>query len=296
MLDSENAAPHLSSLVKIQNGGQRSAFFCVHSASGQVLEYRRLAHHLGEEQSFYALQTKTLNEDEIEGWSVEAMASRYLKEVREVQPKGPFYLGGYCLGGLVAFEMAQQLLREGEEIAFLAMISSSTPNHLRNTLPHLSTIHNQIYRFIERVELEFSNIAPLEFNEKKTYIFERIRRTLSLIMISTEKLVDPLYSKLRSNNGWHSFAYNLQTLADKMDRAHMQYEPKFYPGHLTLFRVSRQPRRIHFEPYLGWKNLAKTIKVHEVHGYHRNILREPYVRGLAEKLRRCINIEMESQR
>ena len=121
-----------------------------------------------------------------------------------------------------------------------------------------------------------------------TYILERLRRTLSLITIRSEGLLDPLYSKIRSNNDWHSYNYNLQVLVDNMDKSHMQYAPSFYPGRLTLFRVSNQPKRLHFDQNLGWGNFADQIEVHEVKGYHKNILREPYVVGLARRLERCM--------
>jgi len=284
ILASKDSSSSPSSLVKIQSGNSKPAFFCVHSSGGQVLEYRRLAYHLGKEQPFYALQTAQLNEDNMESLRVENLAASYLKDVQTVQAEGPYYLGGYCLGGMVAFEMAQQLIRKDEEVALLAMISSSTPSHLKNTLPNITAAHHQLCRLLERLELEFSNLITLGMKEKTTYVWERVRRALSLLMIRTEGLVDPLVSNLRMNNDWHSFAYNLQTLVDNMDKSYMQYVPKFYPGSLTLFGVSNQPRRLVSDPYLGWKDFVKSIDIYEVNGYHKNILREPNVKGLAEKL------------
>jgi len=278
----------LSSLVNIQGGNSKPAFFCVQSASGHVLEYRRLAHHLGPDQPFFALQTNQINGEDLESLRVEHMATHYLEEIKTVQPEGPYFLGGYCFGGLVAFEMAQQLKSNGEQVAFVAMINSSTPRHLVNTLPHITSLHNRFYRIAERIELEFDNISTLKVKQKLSYIKDRIWRTLFLSMVRIERMIDPLVTKLKTNRDWHSFDYNLQNLIDTMDKYYMKYEPEFYEGRVTLFRVSNQPSRLVNDSYLGWRDLAGSIDVYEVPGFHKNILREPNVNGLGRKLRWCM--------
>jgi len=101
--------------------------------------------------------------------SVKKMASHYIREVKTIQYAGPYYLGGYCLGGLVAFEMARQLESEGEKIALLALISTVTPSHLKNEVPNLTFFHKLLYRLVERIELEFDNLSVLNKKEKLSY-------------------------------------------------------------------------------------------------------------------------------
>src|SRR5436305_6176250 len=112
-----------SPLVAVKPHGDRPPFFCVHPIGGNVLCYLDLSRHLAPEQPFYALQTP----DPAEA-SVEAMAARYLREVRRVQPRGPYRLGGWSMGGLVAFEMARQLERAGEELELVALIDTPPPS------------------------------------------------------------------------------------------------------------------------------------------------------------------------
>lgn len=106
-----------SPLVALQPRGSRPPFFCVHPATGSAFAYVELARHIGSGQPFYGLQSP-VNQPLTE---IEAMATLYLEGVRTVQPKGPYYLGGWSMGGRVAYEMAQQLRAQGDEIALLAL-------------------------------------------------------------------------------------------------------------------------------------------------------------------------------
>src|SRR5207245_7945702 len=90
-------------------GTLRLPFFCMHAESGQVLIYREFAQLLGADQPVYALQAQGLDGTHPPHTTIEAMAAHYLDEIRTVQPEGPYFLGGFCLGAVISFEMAQQL-------------------------------------------------------------------------------------------------------------------------------------------------------------------------------------------
>jgi pimeloyl-ACP methyl ester carboxylesterase len=94
---------------------------------GNVMCYAQLARHLGPEQSFYGLQSFGLADDQSPLTDISEMARRYLEALRRVQPEGPYLLGGWSMGGLIAFEMVQQLQSAGQEIALLALLDSQTP-------------------------------------------------------------------------------------------------------------------------------------------------------------------------
>jgi acyl transferase domain-containing protein/thioesterase domain-containing protein len=278
-----------SSLVRIQAGGTKPPFFCVHSADANVLEYLELAKLLGNDQPFYVLQPPGLDGSKKESPAVEGMAADYIKEIRKVQPKGPYYIGGYCLGGLVAFEMAQQLVAEGERVPLLALVSSPTPEHLKNILRSFTVFHHLIYRFIERVELEFSNLSALEPREKISYVKQRFERLVGLIWVRAEGVSRSVLRRLGLEIERHSFAYDFDILIKALEKVYMGYSPRIYPGRLTLFRVSKQTRRLPFDPTLGWEGVAEGgIEDYEVFGYHKNILKQPNVRAVAEKLRHCL--------
>jgi thioesterase domain-containing protein/acyl carrier protein len=114
----------LRSLVPIQTSGTRPPVFFVHDVYGEVLNFRTLAQYLGPDQPVYGLQSTGLDGNETPLARIEDMAARYLAEVRRVQPQGPYYLGGYSMGGLVAYEMAQQLRAAGDEVALLVLFDT----------------------------------------------------------------------------------------------------------------------------------------------------------------------------
>lgn len=116
-----------SSLVPIREQGQDLPFFCVAGGGGNVLYFYQLAQHLPENQPFYGLQAIGLDGKRQPLSSVEAIAAEYIKEIRQVQPHGPYLLGGHCFGSWIAFEMSQQLRRQGEEIAAVLVIDSPAP-------------------------------------------------------------------------------------------------------------------------------------------------------------------------
>lgn len=120
-------APSWSPLVPLQPFGSKPPFFCVHPILGVVLPYYELSRHLGPDQPFYGLQPFGLDGKQSPFTRIEEMASHYIEAVRFIQPRGPYYIGGWSFGGLVAFEMAQQLLSSGHQVALLAMLDTLAP-------------------------------------------------------------------------------------------------------------------------------------------------------------------------
>ena len=110
--------------MAIQAEGTRPPFFCVHGVGGNVVGFRDLARHLGPDQPFYALQPQGLDGKRECLTNIPEMAKRYMQEIRKIQPEGPYRIGGYSFGGLVAYEMAQQLEAQGEEMALLALFDT----------------------------------------------------------------------------------------------------------------------------------------------------------------------------
>ena len=99
--------------------------FLVHGLVGNVLNYYGLRHHVSHDQPVFGLQAEGLSSGRASYFSIPDMAQHYVQLVRSVQPSGPYLLGGFSAGGLVAYEMAQQLTAVGEEIQFLALFDSS---------------------------------------------------------------------------------------------------------------------------------------------------------------------------
>jgi amino acid adenylation domain-containing protein len=114
-----------SSLVRLSSGAI-PPFFCVHPIGGHVMCYVDLTRCLGDARAFYGIQARGLHGEAAPFSNIASMARRYLEEIRAVQPHGPYLLGGWSMGGTVAFEMAQQLRAQGEITALLVLIDSET--------------------------------------------------------------------------------------------------------------------------------------------------------------------------
>lgn len=118
----EDLAGPSSSLIPIKSTGNLSPLFFVHPGGGRVMGYLPLSRSLNRNRPFYALQSQGLEEGQDVLWSVEDMAAAYIKEIQRVQPSGPYQIGGWCMGGTIAFEMAQQLHQAGETVSLLAIL------------------------------------------------------------------------------------------------------------------------------------------------------------------------------
>jgi pimeloyl-ACP methyl ester carboxylesterase len=113
-----------SPLVAIKPQGSKIPLFFIHSAGGTVFGYFDLAYLLNQEQPFYALQARGIDLEQEPHTQVKEMAAYYIQALQFVQPQGPYFLAGWSFGGLVAFEMAQQLLAQNQQISFLGMLDT----------------------------------------------------------------------------------------------------------------------------------------------------------------------------
>jgi amino acid adenylation domain-containing protein len=123
----EGSAPEPPALMGLQVRGAAPAIYFVHPAAGNVSCYQALARRLGSQRPFYAFRAPALAAAGPVPTSMQELASSYLLELRRHQPRGPYRLGGWSFGGMVAFEMALQLTASGEEVALVALLSSHLP-------------------------------------------------------------------------------------------------------------------------------------------------------------------------
>lgn len=256
-------------LVPLQKEGQHPALFLVHGVGGGVLNYRQLAELLGPEQPCYALQAPALAGLSHQFETIEQLASRYLREVRQAQPVGPYFLGGQSFGGKVAYEMAQQLRAAGEEVALVALLDTRGPGYPRFR-PLGSRIGCQIQKFI-----------TTDRANKREYL--RVRA-----LAVREKLLRPLIVRLYRNYRSHQQALPslLQDIGLSHSEASHTYRRLPYDGPVVLFRASEQPVGCYPDPYCGWKALANgPLEIIEVPGDHVSIVEAPNVNVLAGHLR-----------
>ena len=150
---------------------------CAHD--GGVLFWRDLARHLGADQPFYALQAQGLDGRRPPHDRIEEMAAHYIEEIRSLQPEGPYFIGGHCIGGLIAFEMAQQLHRKGERVGLLALFDSYAPRRGRARSSLFYRYRYKTIRLFEMtVGLHVNNLLIIEPKERLSYLREKFNKAL----------------------------------------------------------------------------------------------------------------------
>ncbi len=274
------------SLVDIQSGGSKPAFFCIHGAGGNILIYRDLARHLGPDQPVYGLQSQGLDGKQTLHTSIEDMAAHYVKEIKVVQPDGPYLLGGYCMGGTVALEIAQQLYARGEKVALLALLE--TYNFSNN--PPQSLLESFYYN-MQKIEFHWRNFLLLESKEKFTFINEKLKAVKGRRKVWLGMITSKLGNIFHNANGQSSILSEIWQINDD---ASLTYVPKPYPGPITQFVPVKEYAR-HEGPGLGWHDLARGgLEIHQLPVYPAGMLVEPFVHILAGKLKGCIQKALEN--
>lgn len=280
MLQGEASAPGWSPLVPIQTTGSRPPFFCVHGAGGTVLIYRDLVRQLGPDQPFYGLQSVGLDGSRPPLTKVEEIAAVYVDEIQKVQPVGPYFLGGYCLGGTIAFEMAQQLSRRGETIALLVLLD--TMNWHKIPL----NVWTKGSHTIQQWFFHLTSFLSLDLDGQNKFFRGKLEVLRNRIPVWRGMLASKL---LRSSNRQASNAAILSQIWMANDRACWNYVPEPYPGEVTDIRPKTQ-YHVFSKPALKWDELAQRgQKVIALPVYPASMLVEPFVEHLAETLRTLID-------
>jgi len=276
-----------SSLVAVQAQGSKPPLFLVHGAGGGMLwGYANLARHLGAGQPLYCFQSRGL--DGLEEFArVEDMAAQYVADLRAFQPEGPYYLGGYCFGGEVAFEMAQQLQAKGQRVELLMLFNAMPPN---SSFERIRLTPRFIVRFLTnswqwlRYFLRWSPQARQSFVRRKVrWLKNRFRR---LFRAAEGKSA---HGAAADRIDLSPYPEHQRRLWDVHLRASSQYHPRPYAGNLAVFRTPIYPFFCSFDPTFGWNEFvtgALTVKV--IPGAHESILDEPHVREVARELKGCL--------
>jgi amino acid adenylation domain-containing protein len=271
VIRNSNWKPLWSSLVAIRPAGKKPPFFFVHPIGGNVLNFVGFCGHFGSDRPIYGLQARGLNGEETPHTVIEEMAADYIRSIRSVQPEGPYFIGGFSAGGVVAFEMAHQLKAAGQEVATLALLDTEVLT-LRLAEGSLGARFRHWVRTI-KINLRYASRMGLpEFLVRKSSNF-RMRRKLLLWAIREQLGLAIQPAKLTAEEGF--------LLAMR------RYIPRPYAGNATLFRAgdgSDYP-----EPMLGWEGLiGDHLDIQQVSGDHDTILQEPHIGMLARLLEGCL--------
>jgi len=289
ILRQEHESPAWSSLVTIQSAGTKRPIFFVPGGGGNVFYLYPLAHHLGSDRPFYGLQARGLDGTSAPHGSVEEMAEAYLNEVLSTQPKGPYLLGGHSSGSWVAFEMAHQLWKRGEEVSMVAVVDTPAPLLETKTsgIDEDEALYlTKICRLIERwagksLDITYEALRPLTHAEQMDYLQERLK---------TVDILPPQAGRAQVHGLIQVFQASTRNCTRYVSRVP-------YPGTVVLLRA----RDIHVEDTdiginlranddtWGWNQLTGTgVDVHIIGGDHVTMMAEPHVQELAYALAACI--------
>jgi thioesterase domain-containing protein len=209
---------------------------------------------------------------------IEEMAEHYIKEVRRVQPEGPYLVGGWSMGGLVAFEMAQQLQMQNQKVALLALIDSIAPHSTVNVsqVDELALLES----FAQDIGLTINGLtfSPEELRRLKPD--EQLDQLLQQLKI--EGLLPPDLELSQLRHFFNIFKTNV--------RAMLTYVPRPVASRIALFVAEEPLTNRAYDPVSEWGRLATAgMDVHSVPGNHFTIIREPQVKTLAERLCESLN-------
>jgi len=265
-----SAIPHWKYLVAMHPGGTRTPFFFVAGYQGHddaLLMLSRFVPYLGADQPVYGFRPRWIEGDAEAYASVADAARDFLSELRTIQPHGPYLLGGFCVGGVVALEMARQLMEEGEEVNFLTLLDCERPSLHRAILADLRLMSHRVIHMVSVI----SGIIRSKGAARTTMIRDLIHRKLGVMQ--------PEQAVASADNSFYDKKVRYRRLAYK-------HSVSEYPGRITLIVNERQYR---FDRYMGWRGVARGgLVVHRAPGNHDTVLRV-YGREFAEILLRCLD-------
>jgi amino acid adenylation domain-containing protein len=261
-----------SPLVPIQTDGHKPPLFLIHAVWGNVLFYRKLVNYLEPDQPVYGLQAQGLDGQANPLISISAMAANYIKEIQKIQPQGPYHLGGFSFGAEVAFEIAQQLLTQGQRTALLAILDAAAPDLLYSEVPVVQTKASENWQ-----KQYFQDLVKLTWPERANYFLDKMQWHFTVGKLGIFYRSYLQYIK-RSLPDLYLLKVHFAN-----QQASNEYQASVYPGHLHLFRCPGDLSENSMD--LGWGKLAlEGVTISQIPGSHTTIMEEPLVKELAEQL------------
>src|SRR5438445_8318298 len=250
-----------SSLVAVQPRGTKLPLFCVPGHDGEIVNLRYLSRSLGTDQPFFGLTAQGHSGEE-PNKTVEDMAAHYLREIRTIQSRGPYFLSGLCFGGMVAYEIARLLKTQGEEVALLALFNTPSPDALKGWPFGRICL-------TKRMTYELRRLRTLPIKEKLAVLG---RQVAGLIRLVHETFDQALWRARSQSLGACAGkeARRLRSVANLNILAAKAYYPAPYAGRIILFLTEEVRSRYAFDPARCWGDLAaEGIEIYPVAGVNR---------------------------
>ncbi|SDY36076.1 amino acid adenylation domain-containing protein [Myxococcus xanthus] len=274
-------------LVPIQRSGSRLPFFCVHPVGGTVFCYTELARRLGPDQPFYGLQAQGLEGTLPPLESIDSMAASYVDAIRTLQPQGPYRLGGWSLGAVIAFEMARLLHQRGETVEVLALIEPSSTSLAQGVTTNDDSAAATMFALDLALTAGIASAMTVEgaVSDPQALVERVLQEDREAGVFVPDAGMEHFHALLRV------FTANVRAL--------QQHTLGTFPGSLTVLRGSDTELEPSEAEDRGWSRHATQLAVHVVQGDHYTVLRLPgadaLARVLTELLARADTTESVSQ-
>lgn len=291
-LRSNNANDAGNPVIALKGGKGRTPLFCVPGVGGHALRHLILPRYLKEYQPYYVLQARGFDGEPCLD-RIEDIASHYLNAMREVAPHGPYLLAGECFGGIVAFEMAQQLIRQKEKVELLVLIECFIPDNGLTLVRRLvETAYARYPRLFEWFRCSRRNPGA-DRNGGDSNQIDKVtngrpsRRRKS--RVAGREFVYESVDQFRNNDRLKGEATHYEKVRAANRSAGSHYHPAVYPGKITML-LTDKPVPAFIDRRIAWRRFTRVEPdIHEIAGNANTMLREPDVTVLADKLNLCLN-------
>jgi thioesterase domain-containing protein len=237
------------------------------------MSYVALSRRLGREQPVYGLQSRGLDPDHKPTTRVEDMAAEYLQELTALQPEGPYHLGGWSMGGVIAFEMARQLTAQGKSVASVVLIDSNihTGRVKKNGMDDATLLlalaqHHGL--FLDGADPMFEDLRSLSLDEQLEFFLEK----------------GAAYNQLPLGIGVPQLRHLFELFKANVHAAE-SYRPVKSEHQIILLQAADAPPRHAATTLKRWKKVAEVVEAHRLPGDHYSIVNEPHVAVLAEQIK-----------
>ena len=263
-------------VIPIQGGGSGPSFLCL-GAGPSFLPLVRL---IGGDLRFLGLDLELIDPTQLpRPYRVEDIAAQFVQRIGELEPRGPYYLGGWCRYGPLAYETARQLTAQGGEVPLLTLIDSENPRYYRD-LPLLAKAAMRA----QRLEYHLSNLTKSRPADVPRYVRDRFR--------VVRYRMSGLRVRVNHTLGWLSGGTSVEELERILTTASAHYDPPPYTGRAAVFQSIEKPRGRYWDLQVGWRDLVRgRVEVYDIPGDHESMLQEPHVRIFASRMRECLELE-----
>ena len=264
LLRADEGASRWTSLVPIQTRGSRPPLFCMHAGGGTVLFYYDLSRALGPDQPVYGLQAQGLYGGQPPHAEIDEMATHYVREIRSVEPRGPYLLTGFCFGGVLAYAVARQLRREGAEVALLASFDGGSPafDYAVRDDSEINGGTGDPGKMRTWVTYHSARLSRLGVRERLSYLAAKGKNRIRIWRNQVRALVHLWIGDVFRAAGRPLPEILRETyFRTNSIRASKKYTSSPYPGRMVLFESEGLFR----DPRLGWDGwIEGGLEIHEI--------------------------------